>query len=114
MVKKIGVASWIEEARKKSENAAKDGIELINHEGIKTKEQSANIMFEYPWQMHDPNSTERDKTVSSIKVNEYTKEVLIYLSKETMISERKRLTHIVESALKDVAERIENGKFYIK
>ncbi len=114
MEKKIGVARWIEEARKKSEIAARDGIELINHEGIKTKDQSANIMFEYPWQMHDPNSTEREKTVSSIKVNEFTKEVLIYLSQETMISERKRLINIVECAVKDMAERIENGKFYIK
>ena len=71
-------------------------------------------MFEYPWQMHDPDSKERDKTVSSIKVNEFTKEVLLYLSKETMVSERKRITNIVELAVRDIAEKIENGKFKSK
>ena len=111
MAKKIGVASWVEDTRRKYEEAAKEGRKLINEEGVKTKEQSANIMFEYPWQMHDPDSKERDKTVSSIKVNEFTKEVLLYLSKETMVSERKRITNIVELAVRDIAEKIENGKF---
>ncbi|MFB2906693.1 hypothetical protein ACE1BH_17390 [Aeromonas jandaei] len=111
MTKKIGVASWVEETRRKSEEAAKEGKKLINEEGVRTKEQSSNIMFEYPWQMHDPDSKEREKSVSSIKVNEFTKEVLTYLSKETMVSERKRITSIVESAMRDIAGKIENGKF---
>lgn len=113
MAKKIGVASWIEDTKRKSEEAAREGRKLINEDGVRTKDQSANIMFEYPWQIHDPDSKDREKTVSSIKVNEFTKSVLTYLSTETMVSERKRITSIVELAVREIAEQIENGMFKV-
>ncbi|SON51493.1 hypothetical protein [Vibrio tapetis] len=65
---------------------------------------------EAAWKVLDAESKDRKNSVSSIKVNDYSKCILNELKKRTEISERRWLTRIVERGLKDLAKDMEQNK----
>lgn len=101
---------WVKDVNEGVKKAKEDGKPLLNEDGIKTDAQDPAYMYDYPWLAYEKDDEKRKNSVSSIMVNDYCKEVLRELNKRTDVSDRKRITRIVEAGLKALAKDIEQGK----
>ncbi|PCS23948.1 hypothetical protein [Candidatus Enterovibrio escicola] len=110
MSHKKPVQSWITEVDQKVQEARDTGSELVNKEAIKTPEQDPLFLYEFSWQEFNPNSPEKKNTISSVTVNDYTKKVLEELKNRTGVSDRKRLTSIIEKGVRELASQLESGE----
>ena len=104
----MSAQDWISEVNEKVKDSVEKRKPMMNEDGIKTEPQDPGFMYSMPWDRHLPGAP-RVNTVSSFMLNDYHKEILKYLHEQTGLSDRKRITMIVEKGLEAYAKKLERG-----
>tara|TARA_Y100000588_G_C14061928_1_gene841831 strand:- start:111 stop:479 length:369 start_codon:yes stop_codon:yes gene_type:complete len=105
-----GAASWIAEVNDNAKKAQDEGKTLTNENGVVTDASKGFEVTGHAWSQFNKGDKSMTESVSSIKVNPFTKSVLTEFKDQADTSERKIFLALVNQFAVKAAEAMEAGE----